>query len=455
MMYSVLIYVALAATPASEPATLMANVPDGATLLTVDDVLARVEGFDPLVRARAFEQLRAEILLRRAQWNRVSGSLGLNVQYGGYANGFAVAAPDPAAASAISASFFDRLTANLAASINFPIYAGNAISGAVEGAEARLQAAKLDKRTAIRDLKRAALLSYAQLVAATAQLQIAQRAAERSGVIVDMAERRRASGLATEADVARGRLNLLNRSEEVERRLGDQAIAAAILRAALVLDQDVAVVASQPIAAVRSVKPAGENSDRLEALSLRAQLLAIDADRRVAFSGWLPRLEAFGQAAYGNGQPFFIGGLAVDVGGGGTTQRFGVFSGSASFGLRVAWTAWDFFITRDNVARVDAERSAAEARLAAETRGYEREKAEARARIAQADKRVAMLAGAKDLVATAVKLARVRYETGSALLTEVLDAELEAISLEARQVQAEYDAASAHLDVLRAEGKEL
>jgi outer membrane protein TolC len=52
----------------------------------------------------------------------------------------------------------------------------------------------------------------------------------------------------------------------------------------------------------------------------------------------------------------------------------------------------------------------------------------------------------------AVLLARARYESGNSILTEVLDAELEAITVEQRQVQAAYDLAVAHLDRLHAEG---
>ncbi|MCC6808912.1 MAG: TolC family protein [Deltaproteobacteria bacterium] len=440
------LFLLLAAT--AEPATLST---EGGTRLSIADVLSRVEAFDPVIRQRAFEQLRAEILLRRAQWNRVNGGVGLNVAYGIYDYGFG-AAPRTTAVQEI---FFDRLTANLTAQVNFPIYAGNQISGAVEAAEARATAAKLDKRSAVRDLKRAALLAYAQLVASTEQVQIAARAAERSASIVDLAERRKASGLSTEADVARARLNLLRRAEEVELRRGDQAIAASVLRAALVLDQDVSVIAVEPLAQIRTVQASGGGADRLEALSLRSQILALEGDRKVAFSGWLPKLELFGQAFYGNGSPVPAGGAAVDIGNTGLTQRFGIFSGNVSAGLRVTWTGWDFFVTRDNVARVEAERSAAEARLAADVRTYARERAEAAARVEQSLRRISALAGATETAATAVRLARVRYETGNSLLTEVLDAELEAISVEARAVQAEYDAASAHLDQLRAEGKEL
>jgi outer membrane protein TolC len=451
-----LLCAALGATQAIEPATMMTHAPPDSLVLGVSDVLTRVEKFDPIVRQRAFEELRAQILHRRAQWNRVSGGVSLNAQYGAYANSIAVAAPgaQTQATATIQPSFFDRLTANIVGQVTFPVYAGNQISGAIDAAEARLAAAKLDKRTAVRDLKRAALLAYAQLVSSTAQMQIAERAAERSRGLADLAERRKASGLSTEAEVARAQLNLLFRTEEVQARRGEQAVAAAVLRAALVLDQSLSVVAADPLSHVRAVQAATDGGERLEALSLRSQIAALEADRKVAFGGWLPRLELFGQASYGNGSPLFVGGLAIDIGGG-STQRFGVFSGSASAGVRLSWTGWDFFITRDNVARVQAEKSAAEARLQSEQRVYEREKAEALARVEQARQRISALVGAKDTAATAVRLARVRYETGTALLTEVLDAELEAISVESRQVQAEYDAAAAHLDRLRAEGKEL
>jgi outer membrane protein TolC len=424
--------------------------------LTVQDVLSRVESFEPVLRQRAFEQLRAEVLLRRAQWNQVSGGVSLNVQYGIYGSSFGVL-PNTAtdfSGNPLAPTFFDRLTANINAQVVFPIYAGGQIQGGIDAAKARVDAAKIDKRAATRDLKRAALVAYGQVVASTAQLAIAVRAEERSQSLVDLAERRRASGLSTEAEVARAQLNLLRRTEETQVRRGERAIAEAVLRAALVLDQTTDIAPAEPLEAVRAVAASGTTQDRLEVMSLKSQLLALDADKRVAFAGWLPRLELFAQAAYGNGSPTFVGGLAVDLAGG-SLQRLGVFSGNASAGVRVSWTGWDFFVTRDNVARVEAERSAAQARLAADTRTYDRERAEASARVEQADARVKALAGASPTAATAVRLARVRYETGSALLTEVLDAELEAISVESRQVQAQLDAASAHLDRLRAEGKEL
>ncbi len=427
----------------------------------VAEVLERIERFDPTVKVKAYEQLRAEILLRRAQWNQVSGTVGLNAQYGIYGTQLLPAGArwcspgeDPELSSCIVANRgFDRLNANLTAQITYPIYAGYGIQGAIDAAGSRLDAARLDRRVVTRDLKRAALVALAQLMASERQLAISQLALERSDAIASVAERRKASGISTEADVARTALNRLRRAEELETRSGERGIAEAVLRAALMLETDVHIVPRGDIAAVREVGAARDNPDRLELSSLRAQVQAAHADAKVAFAGWLPRLEAFGTASYGNGSPFFIGGTALGFAGG--TQRLGYFSGSATAGLRLSWTGWDFFVTRDNVARAEADRSITEMRLAEQERTVRREREEAKARVLQAERRLAALEGTREVAARAVRLARARYETGNAVLTEVLDAELEAISVESRQVQADYDAAAAHLDRLRAEGAEL
>jgi outer membrane protein TolC len=416
--------------------------------LKVQDVLDRIERFDPSVKVKAYEQVRAEVLQRRAEWNRVSGNLGVNAQYGVYVTEIA-----PSIASASANQAFDRLTANVSAQLTVPLYAGYSIQGAINAARSRTDAAKYDRRAVTRDLKRAALAAFSNLIASEHQTTIAERALGRSEALTDIAERRKSSGISTEADVARAALNRLRRAEDVELRRGERAIAEAMLRAALVLDDDVHLIPDGEMDEVRTVGPKTVTEERLEVMSLRSQVSAALSDRKVAFAGWLPRLEAFGSASYGNGNPFFIGGVALDLGS--ATQRFGIFSGTAQAGLRVSWTGWDFFVTRDNVARAEAERSIAEMRLAEQERTVGRERGEAVARGEAAERRLLALSGSREVADKALRLAKIRYETGNALLTEVLDAELEAIAVESRKVQADYDAAVAHLDRLRAEGAEL
>lgn len=71
-----------------------------------------------------------------------------------------------------------------------------------------------------------------------------------------------------------------------------------------------------------------------------------------------------------------------------------------------------------------------------------------------ASARLRVLEAGGEVASRALRLARARYETGNATLTEVLDAELEAIRLETNRVQASLQLALAHLDRLYAEGSQ-
>ena len=207
------------------------------------------------------------------------------------------------------------------------------------------------------------------------------------------------------------------------------------------------------MADVARYQSGGPQLERPELRSLGQQVRAAEYDRKVAFAGYLPRLELFADATYGNGS--FITYAGVPQFTGQLNGYVGVFSGTLVAGARLNWTFFDFFITRDQVANAAALRDQVEARLADEQRTVEREREEARAREEQSHRRVEALAGGEETAATAVRLARARYESGNAILTEVLDAEIEAIGIEARQIQASYDVAVSHLDRLRADGGSL
>jgi outer membrane protein TolC len=419
--------------------------------LSLRDVIARVDAFDPLLRARALDLVRAEITLRRAEWNRVYGGIGINAQ-DTLTEGQLAAYPKTEAGTnlAITPAGTHQLAAYLSAQVAFPLYAGGAISGAIDAAEARAHAANADLVQLKRDLRRVALTAYAQLIASRQQFEVASHALARGQSLVDLAGRRRNSGLGTESDVARAKLNLLREQEDLEQRRGDEALAQAAVRAVLLLDPGTMVVPSDTMSDIARYQSGGPVLERPELRSLSEQARAAEYDRKVAFAGYLPRLELFADATYGNGS--FITYAGVPVFTGGTTTYLGNFTGTLSAGARVSWTFFDFFITRDGVAQAAATRDQVSARLADEERVVARERDEARAREEQGRRRMEALSGGGETAALSVKLARARYESGNAILTEVLDAEIEAIGIEARQVQAAYDFATAHLDRLRADG---
>lgn len=457
------------APPMSKPEIAAAeSLPtENARPLSLQDVISRVDNFEPLLRARSLDLLRAQIALRRAQWNRVYGTVGVSAQDTlsegqlgpiprslGVTDASGAKVIDPATGKQlqqpINSYNTHQLAAYVDANVAFPIFAGGAIQGAIDAARAREHAADADFAQLKRDLRRIALMAYAQLIAARQQFDVASHALQRGQNIVDIAGRRRNSGLGTEADVARARLTLLSEQEDLEQRRGEEALAQAAVRAVLLLDAGTLVIPSDSMDDLARYQSGGPQLERPELRSLSHQVRAAEYDRKVAFAGYLPRLEIFADATYGNGS--FITYAGVPQFTGQSNGYIGVFSGTLVAGARLNWTFFDFFITRDQVANAAVLRDQASARLADEQRTVERERDEAKAREEQSRRRVAALSGGGEVAATAVRLARARYESGNAILTEVLDAEIQAIGVEARQVQASYDFAVSHLDRLRADG---
>lgn len=80
---------------------------------------------------------------------------------------------------------------------------------------------------------------------------------------------------------------------------------------------------------------------------------------------------------------------------------------------------------------------------------------EANARLEEALRRKAALAEGREIANRVIQLARTRYETGNAILTEVITAEIEANQIQIRQNQADYDVAIAHIEQRIALGQEL
>lgn len=417
--------------------------------LSLEALLARVKSVDPLIRQRAFERMQAQIDVRRAQWNRVSGNLGVNGGYGLSKSGILPSKPLPPDID----TFFDRLSVNVGAQVNVPLFAGFSITAAIEGAKARLQAATYSQDLSDRDAKQSALTAYVTLIASYRQLEIAQAALTRAQALLSLVEKRKAAGINSQADVARARLNLLTRDEDVSRLTDECEIAQIVLRAALVMAEETPIVPTTSLEAIAAYAPSSAAGERLELSLAQSQIKSAEADYRIARAGYFPRIEVYGSLNYGNGSTLSAGGLPVTSGGG--TERFGFFGGNAGLGLRLAWTGFDFFVTRDTVARAEQSVNIARTQAQLQSRNLNRERAQGLAREQQALHRLSVLSNGGKMAQEVIHLTRAAYEAGSANLTEVLNAELEAVGIESRLLQARSDLANTHLERLRSEGVRL
>ncbi|MBI5532449.1 MAG: TolC family protein [Deltaproteobacteria bacterium] len=415
--------------------------------LAIRDVLHRVDALDPQLRLKAAEQMQSEVALRRARWDRVRGAIGVQ---GGHAIGVSGLAPAGGESEAVRTA--DRFTGSAYADFRVPVFAGGAIAGAIDAAAARLEASRQDKELVRQELKRAALTAYAAVAAAQRQVEVARRGRDRAQALLELSTTRRDSGIGSPADVARSKLFLLRREEDLAARESDRDVAMAGLRASLLFPPGEAIEAIESLESVAHVRGQGPGNYP-ELRAMQAQAGAAKADVTVARAGYLPTVELFANGQYGNGwmgaSPAGLGAVPMAYPG---DPRIGTFQGAASTGVMLSWRAFDMYATRDRTEYAELAAEGARARLADAERNVRGARDQAAARESQAERRVRLLAGGEETAAEAVKLARIRYETGNTILTEVLDAEIEGIGIEGRKVQAALDLAIAHIDRLRAEG---
>lgn len=419
------------------------------TQLSLAQVFERVEQFDPQVREKAYALVRAQVDLRRARWNRVRGSLKLNASEAITESNW-LAVPSSKDSDSV---FFDRFSMELAAEINVPLFAGFGIQGAIAAAEYRQTAAQAQLKMTKRDLKRLAYLAYASLIVHNQNVVIGQQALARSQKILEIAQSGKKSGVKTESDVVRAELNYLSKKEDFISRQAERDLSLNTLKAALLM-QDVEVI--EPTLSIQDLieyKLTGVASERLELTISQAQMQAALKDKIVQRARYFPRIELFTRATYGNGSALVIGGSALGLGGG--TQRFGVFSGYFTAGINLSFTGFDFFVTRDDVARADADAHAASARYQDQQRQMLKDKQDSKIKQEQAKMRLDALSGTQSLIQKSVDMVRANYASGNASLTDVLNAELEANQTSMRFLQVSLDCAQAHIDYLRAEGFEL
>ena len=428
------------------------GAPDGAMRLSIADTKKRIADYSPELRARAAERLLAEVQLRRSRYDRLKVASGANAGHGIAGYGLGATADS---AKSPGSTFSDGFAAQLYADVRLPLYAGGALTGAIDAASARVEAAGADASLSVEELKRSALVAYAACLAAERNLEVSRTARERAMALVNLAETRNRTGVGSLADVARTRLTALSRDEELAAREGDVAVAYATFRALLVLDENAPVALTDSLDALADYGTQAKSAYP-EMRAANARVNAADRDADVARAGYIPNVELFAAGAYGTGAfTGTAGGTGLAPSAGPVSDRFGPFHGEVAAGAVVTWRGFDMFIVRDKIAAADRASDVARANRDETQRAVTGRRAESRAREERAKHRVDVLRTGDSTAKQAVDLARVRYETGNTILTEVLDAELERISVQARIVDAAYDLSVAHIERLRAEGLSL
>ena len=297
---------------------------------------------------------------------------------------------------------------------------------------------------------------FYELVKAERSLQVLEKAAKRSGELVERSDALYAAGRAQKIDTFNARVNLGNDRILVEQGRTRLVQARADLALALGLPGDQAVEVVAPATVEGPTRPSGEppplevlmaqaRARRPSLAAAQAQIEAADASLSAARFGYWPTLSA--QATYQRS-----GGAAVS-----SATADGVFADparayTATVGLVLSWNLFAGRSTEAGVARAEASSDKVRATAARTIDAVAREVTSGRQTVVALSSQVSL--SADNLVAAeqSLALARQRLEAGLASQLEVRDASLKLTQAELSLVQARIDHAVAIADLARAVG---
>jgi outer membrane protein len=297
---------------------------------------------------------------------------------------------------------------------------------------------------------------FFELVKAERSLRVLEKAAQRSGELVERADALFAAGRAQKLDTFNARVNLGNDRILVEQGRTRLVLAQADLALALGQpgDQQVEVVA--PAGVEGPSLPSGQPPP-LDALMVRArerrpslaaaaaQVEAAEATLSAARYAYWPTLAL--KAGYNR-----AGQAALD--GAGTDGVFGdpARNYNATVGVVLAWNLFAGRSTESGVARAEASADRVRASAGKTSDAVAREVASARQAVVALALQVSLSADNLAAAGQSLALARERLEAGLASQLEVRDASLKFTQAELSLVQARIDHAVATADLARAVG---
>jgi outer membrane protein TolC len=297
---------------------------------------------------------------------------------------------------------------------------------------------------------------FFELVKAERTLQVLEKAATRSGELVERADALYTAGRAQKVDTFNARVNLGNDRIQVEQGRIRLVQARADLALALGQPGDDAVEVVAPSAVEGPSSPSGEppplevlmaraRERRPSLAAAKAQVEAAEASLSAARFGYWPTLGA--QASYNRS-----GSAAVD-----SANADGVFANPsrnyyASVGLVLSWNLFAGRSTEAGVYRAEAGAERTRATAGKTSDGVAREVISARQTVVALAAQVNLSADNYTASEQSLALARQRLEAGLASQLEVRDASLKFTQAELSLVQARIDHAVAIADLARAVG---
>jgi len=321
---------------------------------------------------------------------------------------------------------FERTIYDAGASFRLPLYRGGRIAGNIRIAETREALAKENYRASQQDL----VFNLTSVFHKILQLQRLLAANEAS--VKQLEDHRRNAELFLKAGTA-PRLDVLKAEVDLAHGRDNLLLVRNNLESALELLKDLMGIEEAGAAITITAPPASEaalqsrEEDIRTALSRRPDYLAISKKKaiqedriRVAWGKWLPDI-------YGSGQ-------YIKKGGDGTS-----FPEDWFLGLRLTIPVFDGGLIRQEVDREKAELEKVRQEERAMRLSIFREVKDAHLGIANASDRIGVAEKAIESARETARVERLKYETGAATGTDVIDSQAALLRSEADYYQALYD----------------
>ena len=303
--------------------------------------------------------------------------------------------------------------------VTVPLYTGGRNKAGREAAKANTEAAKQDNE-AVRNALAFEVARAFHTVLKTREFIHAARAAVNSyETNLVIANRRLEGGALLKTDVLDIQVRLAQAKEDLVRASNANALALRALRNLLGIETGEFEVA--PTAPTADMPLSMDFSKRAELAAAGQRERAAEEQVRGARSGYLPRLNAFGSLDYDYGWKYDNGG------------------GSYTAGAMLQWDIWDGKLTRAKVREARANLDSAREEQRKLNLALSLEADQARLELKAATERLAVNSEAVALASQSAEMTRARFEQGSALATQLMDAETALVGARVRRAEAEAD----------------
>lgn len=320
---------------------------------------------------------------------------------------------------------------NAKAIATLTLYSGGKNSAQLEGAKANLEDSLLEKRIVENDFSTQVALTFLELKKISevvASMESSVKAFEANEKSV---QGRFSAGTALKTELLDIQVQLENAKEELVRIKNAKMLAKQSLKNLLAIEEEPFEL---DLNSANLVEPLNdmEDSERLEAKSMKTKIKSAKAQIKEAVSGYLPRVSLQGAYDYSKGW---------EIEGDGNNYTVGVVG---------EWDLWDGLLTSNREKEAKAQHQLLKQQEVRLKENLSYELSQAKIKLSEAKEALSIARKAQGLAKESAELSRMRFAQGLASSTQLIDAEHAYTASSVRKAQAEVEVSIAVLLLRRA-----